>query len=1098
MSGALQSRTSVEEDVIIASYNLETAPRFLLARKQGDILLTNESPLETISRYSGHDFTSIADYVSENEGDDEVLAENCMEEWVYLTNRDDFLMNFFDHLLLFNYNNKESYDSSDVKRFSHYKSHFGLKTTIIEDQSLGILKYFKEEEENVLQAEEIRSRLENLDSVLESDVESKVYYEKMSTVRQISRDGVKLTPIDINIMYGELNISQEYPYVVMISDDISYKIPQGSIPPTVDNSSGKEIIMYGDDIRINFEQSIISYTDPKKHVTFLSYLQEIGYTVSKESQNSYSADVFLQNYEVNQIVFQHFIFNDNLINYYLNTKDSGCRTGILAKIKMIYNLVRVSPIGVQKRDKISVKYTISNTIQVIDDNSIAVCVISAKNLPSKADAEEFSYNIRALLFYYDEISEDIMSFYVKYFASTIKEQVEEVDNLQNLRRTKPKYFDSTYSTLCVGSSLQPKLIKKGDYAALDEDVRDKSAIIFGDIEKREGDNPITVYLSCHSNGDNKVIYLKNGFYPCCARSATGISHVKPVLNKTARLEPGAAGQLDGLSDIFGTKKVFRRGIASSPNPFISALREIGIKFEIDEATEHVSQYKQCMYDYSEEEIKYYMLNSEKYDSDLVADGIGISFATNIVIIEVKGKKPQIRIPRYKFCYFKTFYSNFDTSFIYRYENNGKVFYEPIHIEKLPSRTEMSRITRLTMERMQKSYIFSYLDTNTGFVEKMDLFSLKEYPDVVSGLQIIDSYGKLSGVLEFDKKDDSITRIVIYKSKSDAVAGHYIDGSDVETKNFEKVRTDDEKLIKKLIPGYVPVIKTALIREDGDLVWLNRISLYENNEATVPIYSSDVISPESRSAFKRTRSLMLQYISWLYCLYPGDVDEKYNHFSDIIEISDDVEYYFDQEQGPLPNVDYYGAISYLENRESGLIVDEKIILPSEIIKEGVMAFISYCSRSPNLDPPTRIYDEVAQPSKDVLLVGERERIGYEKALNRKFGELSFSFDKENYKLKSPFIFSTPDGKSYILQNVSEIDSQSRAVNCSMIWRARKINTGYETSPMNPDVGNDAFRYVSICTINPDMTVTIPTKEEGILIVKHGNPQRLIYSALLPLF
>lgn len=1074
------SYPSIDETLVLEASDVGTIPRFMVVERDiSQPVYVGKSQLDAISEYKSPNFVSIRELLTNITSIPQLISftKTFSSKYIMFISQDKLYISLYDFYITNSggSNLNYTYTKNDVKNFNTYVSSFSSETVEIPKvgNRLSINSYKDEVIATNSLANSIWKRMTTLDKYSPSGDEVKSYTYPESNIAVISKNGSIITVSDLNDIFGLLPLSSKEKYAVYVGDVLSYKVLPGEITPQF-GYLDKNTIIYGEHIKISSDNSEIQYDTGYDITDLKTILEQKGYNIGSISV-SYGVDISIDSETVDMLVFQDMILNNGIVSSYMKTKDGAARSGDISKIKMLYNLARIQVPGLPPRKELFTPVQINNYYISTKSIERKLLAISVKELKSEDSHKEFIRNFVNLVYYYLATSEKLIDQYSSFFGDDRINVITEVKDLELKRLLKPAYFNKDYSSKCMGPKVQPKIVSKKEVNSLSKEDRATSTLLLEDPDNREGDSPIPVYLSCHANEEYKYIYVKEGFNVCCSKSeAPGATSEgrKLVSDKTMHLNEGIVGIVPSMDDIFGTGSRIRRlGMKDGQDSFISSL-ETALKVKEIKKTAinflSTSQYMQNMYDI---DIKKYLSTEKFYDSDLVADGLSLLLQANIIIIEIVGKRSAIRIPRYKHTYFKTLYSTYNTVFIYRYNYDGKVYYEPIYSDEISNTIFGEGITKSVLSKLRSNYTYSYIDVETKQTVSLDLFLIKDNPDTYQ-MQILDSYGKLAGYVK-----NGISHLL--KERRDPVIGKF-------TKEVNYSRLEDT-------PEGNDVTSLVLSRDNNNnLEWKSDVNSVELKDSTIPISIPQVIDPDGRGAAKRTKNILLQYISWLYILFERDTKEKFSSYL----TTQPLEYKFPEGSVTLPILSFKEALNYVENLNSGLVISGKINLSSPAIVKGVLQFITFMRLSAPYTLPTRIYDTIENDeNRYVTLRGEREKIAYEKTINGYYGKPIYELTKDMYISKSPILIFTNTKEMFILQNVEEVDSMSRAMNCVILWESKKTNSGYDTSVMDAKSTNEASKYVAIYILNEDMSLS-PVKEESTMrIIQHGNKQKPTYSALL---
>lgn len=943
--------------------------------------------------------------------------------------------------------------------------------------------------------------------------------DRLTLERSISNRGRSLTEVDIHVIFSAIYVSDIIPFVGYNDEQMKFKLHRDVRDVSLGRKyQEKGVLFIGPNISITLDSSVVQYSDDLGSVE--AELTRLGYTLGEPKPSSFKTTIeFYDDIIDYHLLHDMILLRPDMRDYFV-ISDANYRDGDSSKIKMFYRNPRHDVPGLDEPRQRNLQFTITNYVDIknmIDVNMVSIELMEIRE-PGLDD--QFLYNILALMQYYYENAVALQEEYYVFFGDEALPKDIEIDNLKRLQNAKPRYFTGRFTSACVGATLQPRFISEDEYNSLPESVRSQSAMKFEDleyIEKGEPD-PSPIWITCHKNGETKYIYMKSDHHPCCKRSQNAAgTHEKAtkkmVLNQHNELNPGTRGHLAGFSDLFSRYPVEekattnahaeRLGISQDGNALLTAIGYL-MDIDADELKQEIldvgifGPFRQCMYDQKWYDIKRYLETQTQWDSDLVIDGISACLSVNIVVLEIVDKRSFVRLPRYKFMYYRTFFENRPTIFIYRNDKRRKTTYEPViiyggKVGKDEYKRLDAEILPKLMTKLNFDYRYSCIDTRTDIAESLTIFSLREDDNYWENReQIIDGYGKLAGEI--------INGVpVLYDRRFDPAYAKHVETSDLVLKpsypnlNFvhdlrEKQadcmsRDESGKLIwKGAIREYTGLIDSDM-GEDGRMV------------VTIPVSTPPTINPDDLKEALHIRNIMLQYISWLYVLSKLTPDGFMNKHV-IISKQKLPAYKFPTGVVVLPLHTFPDAMKFVAST-TNLVVNSKIVLPSEKVADGVEHMLRLIPKSSRV-PITEIYDDnrgsTSERANEVILYGENNIRAYISNLSAVTYAPIRRITTRSDENVHPYAIYTSDGKMYLVQKVQENDGKFRAMNCVAQWYYKRINTGYGTDVLGAADATTLSKYIAEYTLDDNMRLT-PVKGEGLLKILFHNRH---YAALLEVY
>lgn len=1110
---------SVNELIIEFAYEHEVFPGAILIDIP-EIYMhppPNISILDTLTELSSITLSTVRDVINKSTSDTPIdIYNEIKKSYIVLARDTTFMMTFIDFFISRKDNDpyKHMYDEKDVQLINDF---FTSLEQDIPSISIGsgvrineVYDALKDEiDDEADRFVEIRDITAQLLNTFDGEIETHTI--PLETSKNISkRDGSVIDQNDIKNLFSGLTLDESIPYIMYRDrSGAHYKLhpKRDTIPGK--NTTNHNVLYIGNDIRIEGSESVIIYKG-KLPDYIETNIDKLGYVLDAEYQLSFTIEFEIKNETINHYLLHDLILNDTYMGSYLYMSDSAYKLGDSSKMKIFYRNPRALLPGLAKQKSDSVvMYVANNIINRVGGGGFSITI---EQISGDFLIEELSTNIKALIQRYFERKDDLMKEYVSIFGEDVVNKSVKLTNLGLLKLLKPKFFANNYSTRCSGQSHQPVYITKSEYDKLPEKVKSISAMKFEDPDLGADGDPNPIWLTCHNNGAYKYIYIpSHDDSPCCKGSEVTINETSPASMKSlsnvkSELKEGKYGHIVGFDKLFTSISdnkfsVRRIGINQQRNSFLECIGYLlykAMKMKTPKEavgnilnrlvnSKYITAFKQCMAEYNDDEIRDYLKNNTFYDSDLVCDGISHVMKVNIFILDVQEKTSIIRIPNYKFMYYRTLYSDWPSIFVYRYEYKRNILYEPVVIAR-EGKLDMRIFTGLTNElkkKLETDLTSKMIEVSSGDILTDIQFTIESNPKKwLDMVQIIDSYGKLAGVLE-----DNIP--VIYKYRIDPSQGQY-----VSTKHLV-LPTHDDVQKSPLSGQYSETTSYQVSRStNNDLVW--RSSAYAMNpiptadvDSEIKLFTPAIIDPMKLGEALRIRSFILQYTAWLFVL-SGSTNA--NNFTEkYVAVDDSVKYEFINGTVFLPqDIKFNDALVYLE--PTRLVSNGKMIVPSEQIMFALEYHFELIAKISGVKYiPSFIIDESTSVvnKNEIIINGERNLNIYIKQLNPLYGIPISQITPSMAKLYNPYMIITPDDKIYMIQNVEEIDGKARAINCAIQWYNKKVNTGYSTHSLDAGVLATLLPYVAEYVLDAGISIS-PRGEEGVIKILHYRGR---YAAIL---
>lgn len=729
---------------------------------------------------------------------------------------------------------------------------------------------------------------------------------------------------------------------------------------------------------------------------------------------------------------------------------------------------------------------------------------------------------------YKQQENSILSYYRREWGYDIPQwKLPKLSEIDRLRLLKPNIFGSDYLSTC--GRKYPTQITKQQYLTGTKKWREDHA---AEVKNTKSDNE-PIYITCDENKANQYVGYRTKedkvVVPCCV-AKKNIQVERGHISVNQLLAPGMKGYMLGLSKLFGLKEsekkgvtsIERRGIVQSSRSFMTAVatalsnkyQEIqptadGLMKYMDKmsvASQRISPFLQCMYNYKESDIVKYL--NYYGDSDLVADGIGLNIKHNIYVLYEVDNKYKLRKPNYAFAYYPSYYVNRPCVVIYRYEIANIVYYEPV-ISKNKSGfynwVHDEKISEIFRNEFNKNNVTEFMDQNGNYTS-ISTEANEEGMLYEDSLQIIDNYGKWRGVVV-----DGLG--IYFDSPRAPIVGKYVKRID-EVENRRSYAEWRDENIEEVIPEQWKnvVIGDAIIGVPTEASLIKGTTTY--------IVHNDVDRVRKYAKAQEIRSYILQLTNLLFSLLVDISPEDF--MSTYVIIDDKVRYNFGNVNNDVSNVTFKEMMNLLKT--TGFTNGKSIVLPTDAVFRGVYQMLDDEVRTRKTAVP-EIPKELIGFSNDKQQVKFVNGINYRTLSITGEGRVGLWADSRNplrnssvvdltleevQTSQSPFTFVSRGLNKidrWLVQNVSR-GQYERALYCSMMWNYNKTNTGYFSQALSASFSAEILKYCIIYSWDPSGVLvpdTVPEREDmatmSILVYpkykKTGNEIKGAFAALLRL-
>lgn len=568
--------------------------------------------------------------------------------------------------------------------------------------------------------------------------------------------------------------------------------------------------------------------------------------------------------------------------------------------------------------------------------------------------------------------------------------------------------------------------------------------------------------------------------------------------------------------------------------------------------------KQEMYDFSDEKIMSQLSDNEQFlDPSLFYRALEESYNINIYVFKPLSKESSgdiFELPRFKLFHAKSPRLYRRAVLIYKTEgaeseslpypqceliidqdtNNNKIIYsfgDNMNILLYNAFISLNRTITWNLDFINEAIPNEQLISMTA---RDNIYSIENYYNLFNRLpthQILDGYGKTRAFI-FPVGDENITIIIpatqpenlpigeISKISFPAVINIFGEPNAI-TKNLNGMTSGFWYKVLDIEFGiYIPIIETP---EYSNLKIGPTNPLIEE--------SNEVISRITK--LKTDLDIILQILKWLFILSEqslGDFVSNYiinpteigpgeiGHVGDKLDNNDKVFvkdssliYDFSKLNSKFPVVgNITEGINILKDLIPSLFRGNKIYLYSEKFYRGILYLLKkYDYEEKGAEPvlPTIIYkkdirgDDFTQQERVAIFTNEKDMrtwMGTLDKLSFKNIIIESELNISNALRTEPYIYSSPSGNIYLIQNVTGGDL-TKALNVAYNWEYYKTNTGHKTDKM-VEIGDDNNLppYI-IYGISASLTPVLTENKTGgadtfFQILTYGGDN---YAAMLPL-
>ncbi len=692
-------------------------------------------------------------------------------------------------------------------------------------------------------------------------------------------------------------------------------------------------------------------------------------------------------------------------------------------------------------------------------------------------------------------------------------------------------FDDLYVLTCQKHI--PTVITPKDLEAMKSSAdKESRRINERTMEWKDQNSQQKMILLCDSDShiETRPKIGTGEFVPCCAQNRK--RSYKTFLVLSQELIGGQEGYVIGLDDIFqlpkhkptaGKKSVpptyLRRIGITTENDGLRLYAAITLAFKTVDPTFNLrnriqsmqpsdyAPFYQSMWWYHEKGIQDYLLGNT-VDTDDIVDGLAHLLGINIFVFEESDthaeSRVQSRIPRFKYAYYPSFYSDRQSICLYRYESFGRMLYEPIMVPKkaiqVLNRNDANRdypgnkkdetdvyvfghtITGRLIQRFQEEHSTGIVSVDDGTFSTLDQEPYRGVVDV--GVQIIDDYGKRRGRMNQGAA-------VYAPSPSAPLRGLY-------------VKTTQTLKSTTLVPGRIIEEPWIFYNEQSLRMAPTQISIPgdqgDHRVLLQPLERDPVL--EYARVIQQQR-LILQVFYWVRTL---ELEQGVMDLADRIQVDPGVRYNFELSPilGPYRLEDAY---AYLQ--DYGFMRGHLWMVPSEWIRVSLRTMLwkesstrtdvyvpSFLRGLQNTEravfslqePPHGSLQSHHRVVRNLYLPNPQVYLQWRYGLSYNNNQIN-AFDLKLNAVRlnpQPFTLTTETmgrQERWIVQNVMG-GAFERALNCSIQWTQQdrvtgKRNLGYETPSIHVDVIREALRYTVIYTAHESGRFdTLPIAHEGL--------------------
>ena len=641
--------------------------------------------------------------------------------------------------------------------------------------------------------------------------------------------------------------------------------------------------------------------------------------------------------------------------------------------------------------------SISITSNISNGDLFPLNNIYCKVKVTKADNIEkvqyFQQILSKLFEIYNQQYRSVYNIYAEYgveFEDTVDDYYEKQINIENkLFKVDPFIFQRNYSRTCPNP---PILLNDEDAEKLENEG--KQVVIFPKI--KTGDSIPRKY-TCDENSKFKFLSLIDNpfsskellpYIPCCQqgdqREKKGSYYrhyymdeplftdkeVKPrdgIYKSDMILPNEALGNLpENINKMFFVSDItsvyYRMGSYRNKNSFLYCIalaltddiEKLRNEKEINNYLEKLRKSlitkedllccgKQEMYDYTLEEIKNKIQNTDEYfDPKLFIHILEIKFKCNIFLF-TRDNNGNLILPRYIKNYYKM-ENNKQCVFIFEHKgsksDNSEYPQCELIIKQNDDGTQHYSFRYDGIVGQNIINLFKNINTSYIFNKKIE-FNNFNWPWKIDGItpisQRVDTYGK-TRIINFLYEDTNISmftspiqplkliedNINIYKSNIDTILRF---AEDVNITVIKQL-VDENNYIKELICSLgnieisIPVENNTNIKEDIEIEKIIKSDLSINNINKDEMILSESIISEF-NLYKKLSRYIIEYLLWLFSHYLNE-----NNITDIDLITPLDFKKFKDKYIKIDKEFIYGRVRKMFGMNEGVMSDNKLVLKSE--------------------------------------------------------------------------------------------------------------------------------------------------------------------------
>ena len=701
-------------------------------------------------------------------------------------------------------------------------------------------------------------------------------------------------------------------------------------------------------IQVNIEYNTENISKTQVIKTVLSIFKTSNF-IENEKENNVNGVFFIPSQSLNKEVFLDMVINNNLFSNLLAVNES--KIGKKRSIHIYFENSKIGKITAKlSSEKLELNDYLLNkdTNFVKDSNYIRVKITKCENIEKiKSFQEIFS----KLITIYNENCKSIIDIYKKNYCPIEDEEDEIVKTKKELklRNIDPFVFQANYGKYCDN---KPKYISDED-AKIKIEEGDENKIIRFPKEKTEKsepkyyicDDPVLKYPGLRDNpfqNNNEIL----PYIPCCyekdQKNIQGSKYRNYYYNEKLNERENKGQDIRKLNkileyDTYGylpenLNKIFyigdqdgiylRKGGHRNKNSFLYCIMSaLGKKTEDlntirMKLAEYAAYCKQELYDYTSDEIRKKIKDSEEYfDPKLFIHLLEICFNCNIFIFSQENNG-QIVIPRNLECYYKM--KNKDRC-IFVYEHMGSRSDKSLYPQCELIVRQISKYKKETESvfpinsSISKNIFVIFINYSLSYTlnKKISLIDINwPWENAIS--QTFDSKGKTRIInIEYNKELISVvtTPIQPLNLKEDINNTIYKTTVEIAYKILKKLNANDivdnheeQKITGKIgnVMCNILINKSVSLKEDIKL-------------STITEYNT----------YKKLSRYVVEYLFWLFSKYLKDnsilidkINENdYKNFKNkYIEIH--------------PLFKYQNIEKLFSMKNSGIINNNKLIIKSE--------------------------------------------------------------------------------------------------------------------------------------------------------------------------